>query len=51
MKLSYGLPCPPYNVALVLKNGISWEMCEQLLEEFGEKRRSRINYSQGVLEV
>ncbi len=35
---------------LLMKN-VSWQMYEQLLEEFGEKRGSRINYSQGVLEV
>jgi Uma2 family endonuclease len=30
---------------------VSWLMYEQLLEEFGEKRGSRINYSGGVLEI
>ncbi len=30
---------------------VSWLMYEQLLEEFGEKRGSRINYSQGILEI
>jgi len=35
---------------LVMTN-VSWQMYEQLLEEFGEKRSSRINYSQGVLEI
>jgi len=30
---------------------VSWLMYEQLLEEFGEKRGSRINYSEGVLEI
>lgn len=35
----------------LLMTEVSWEMYEQLLEEFGEKRSSRINYSQGVLEI
>jgi len=30
---------------------VSWLMYEQLLEELGEKRGSRINYSEGVLEI
>jgi len=30
---------------------VSWSMYEQLLEELGEKRGSRINYSRGVLEI
>ena len=35
----------------LLMTDISWLMYEQLLEEFGEKRGSRINYSEGVLEI
>ncbi len=35
----------------LLMTDISWSVYEQLLEEFGEKRGSRINYSQGVLEI
>ena len=35
----------------LLMTDVSWPMYEQLLEEFGENRGSRINYSQGVLEV
>jgi Uma2 family endonuclease len=35
----------------LLMTDISWSMYEQLLMEFGEKRGSRINYSQGVLEI
>jgi Uma2 family endonuclease len=35
----------------LLMNDVSWQMYEQLLEEFGEKRGSRINYSQGFLEI
>lgn len=35
----------------LLMTDISWIMYEQLLEEFGEKRGSRINYSGGVLEI
>ncbi|GAB4291561.1 MAG: Uma2 family endonuclease [Oscillatoriaceae cyanobacterium] len=35
----------------LLMTDISWQMYEQMLEEFGEKRGSRINYSQGVLEI
>jgi len=35
----------------LLMTDVSWQMYEQLLEEFGEKRSSRINYSQGVLEI
>jgi Uma2 family endonuclease len=35
----------------LLMTNVSWQMYEQLLEEFGEKRSSRINYSQGVLEI
>jgi Uma2 family endonuclease len=30
---------------------VSWLMYEQLLEELGEKRSSRINYSESVLEI
>ncbi len=35
----------------LLLNNVSWQMYEQLLEEFGEKRGSLINYSQGALEI
>jgi Uma2 family endonuclease len=35
----------------LLMTDISWLMYEQLLEELGEKRSSRINYSEGVLEI
>jgi Uma2 family endonuclease len=35
----------------LLMTDVSWLMYEQLLEEFGEKRGSRINYSAGVLEI
>lgn len=35
----------------LLMTDISWSMYEQLLEELGEKRSSRINYSQGFLEI
>jgi Uma2 family endonuclease len=35
----------------LLMTDVSWQMYEQLLEEFGEKRGSRINYSGGVLEI
>ncbi|MEQ9236560.1 Uma2 family endonuclease [Coleofasciculus sp. E2-BRE-01] len=35
----------------LLMNDVSWQMYEQLLKEFGEKRGSRINYSQGLLEI
>ncbi len=35
----------------LLLNNVSWKMYEQLLKEFSEKRGSRINYSQGVLEI
>ncbi len=35
----------------LLMTDVSWLMYEQLLEEFGEKRGSRINYSGGVLEI
>jgi Uma2 family endonuclease len=40
---------PPGQQLLI--TNVSWQMYEQLLEEFGEKRSSRINYSQGVLEI
>ena len=40
----------PPGQQLLIKD-ISWQMYEQLLEEFGEKRGGRINYSQGVLEI
>jgi Uma2 family endonuclease len=35
----------------LLMTDVSWSMYEQLLEEFGEKQRGTINYSQGVLEI
>lgn len=35
---------------LLLKN-VSWQMYENILEELGEKRAARINYSQGLLEI
>ncbi len=35
----------------LLMTDVSWEMYEQLLEEYGEKRGTRINYSQGILEI
>jgi Uma2 family endonuclease len=35
---------------LLLKN-VSWQMYENILEELGEKRASRVNYSQGLLEI
>ena len=35
----------------ILMTDISWQMYEQMLEEFGEKQRGKINYSQGVLEI
>ncbi len=35
----------------LIMTDVSWLMYEQLLEELGEKRGSRINYSQGVLEI
>jgi len=35
----------------LLMTDVSWEMYEQLLKEFEEKAGSRINYSQGVLEI
>lgn len=35
---------------LLLKD-ITWQMYENLLDDLGEKRGSRINYSQGILEL
>lgn len=35
----------------LLMTDVSWQMYEQLLEEFEEKPGARINYSQGVLEI
>jgi Uma2 family endonuclease len=35
----------------ILMNDVSWEMYEKLLDELGEQRGSRINYSQGILEI
>ncbi len=40
----------PPGQQLVMKD-ISWQMYEDLLEDLGEKRGSRINYSQGILEI
>ena len=35
---------------LLLKN-ITWQMYENILEELGEKRVAKVNYSQGLLEI
>ncbi|WP_017302752.1 Uma2 family endonuclease [Spirulina subsalsa] len=35
----------------LLMKDISWQMYEDLLEDLGEKRGFRINYSQGILEI
>lgn len=35
----------------LIMTDVNWQMYEQLLEELGEKRGSRINYSGGVLEI
>ena len=35
----------------LLMTDVSWQAYEQMLEEFGERRGSRINYSQGFLEI
>jgi Uma2 family endonuclease len=35
----------------LLMKDISWQMYEDLLDNLGEKRGSRINYSQGILEI
>lgn len=35
----------------LIMTDVSWLMYEQLLKEFGVKRGSRINYSEGVLEI
>lgn len=35
----------------ILIEDVSWAMYENLLEDLGEKRNSRINYSQGTLEI
>ncbi len=35
---------------LLLKD-VSWQMYENILEELGEKRTARVNYSQGLLEI
>ena len=35
---------------LLLKN-VSWQMYENILEELGDKRASKVNYSQGLLEI
>ncbi|PSB34591.1 Uma2 family endonuclease [Chlorogloea sp. CCALA 695] len=34
----------------LLKN-VSWQMYENILEELGERRAAKINYSQGLLEI
>ena len=34
----------------LLKN-VSWQMYENILEELGERRAARVNYSQGLLEI
>jgi Uma2 family endonuclease len=35
---------------LLIKD-VSWEMYEEILNDLGESRRSRINYSRGILEI
>jgi len=35
----------------LLMTDVSWQMYEQVLEEFAENRGARINYSEGVLEI
>ncbi len=35
----------------LLMKDITWQMYENLLDDLGEKRGSRINYSQGILEI
>ncbi|MEB3829637.1 Uma2 family endonuclease, partial [Phormidium sp. CCY1219] len=35
----------------LLMTDVTWQMYEQILEEFGENRGVRINYSQGMLEI
>jgi len=40
---------PPGNQALL--QNVSWSELEQILDEFGEHRASRISYSKGVLEI
>ena len=40
----------PPGQQLLLKN-VTWQMYERILEEMGERRASRINYSQGTLEI
>ena len=35
----------------LLLKGVSWQMYENILEELGEKRAARVNYSQGLLEI
>ncbi|MEQ9356432.1 Uma2 family endonuclease [Coleofasciculus chthonoplastes] len=40
---------PPGQQLLMID--VTWQMYKQLLEEFGEQRGSRINYSQGLLEI
>ncbi|WP_416236282.1 Uma2 family endonuclease [Spirulina sp. CCNP1310] len=43
------LVIPPGRQLLI--KDISWQMYEDLLADLGEKRGSRINYSQGILEI
>jgi Uma2 family endonuclease len=40
----------PPGQQLLLKN-VTWQMYERILEELGERRASRVNYSQGILEI
>lgn len=35
---------------LLIKD-VSWQMYEQILDDFGDSRSSRINYSKGILEI
>jgi Uma2 family endonuclease len=35
----------------LLMTDVSWQMYEQILEEFAENRGARINYSEGILEI
>ncbi|MGB0562476.1 MAG: Uma2 family endonuclease [Spirulinaceae cyanobacterium] len=43
------LVIPPGRQLLI--KDISWQMYENLLEDLGEQRGSRVNYSQGTLEI
>ncbi|WP_019498099.1 Uma2 family endonuclease [Pseudanabaena sp. PCC 6802] len=40
----------PSGEKLLMKD-VSWQMYEQILDELGEHRTARINYSQGILEI